>query len=92
MTNKLLPKPSATNKQVKEYTDAVKKGINSQFIIHMANGWSLRPATQPEKATLFSSKTLALKEAKQNAKSKRGDIFIFSQDGALIAEVKAKNS
>lgn len=92
MTNKLLPKPSATNKQVKEYTDAVKRGINSQFIIHMEKGWSLRPATQPEEATLFSSKALALKEAKQNAKSKRGDIFIFSQDGALIAEVKAKNS
>lgn len=88
MTNKLLPKPSPSNKQIKEYTDAVKKGINSQFIIHMANGWSLRPATKPEKATLFDTKESALKRAKQNARSK-SDIFIFSQDGALIAEVKA---
>lgn len=91
MTNKLLPKPSSANKQTKEYTDAVKKGINSQFIIHMTDGWSLRPATRPEKAMLFDTKELALKKAKQNAKSK-SDIFIFSQDGALIAEVKAKNA
>lgn len=89
MVNRLLPKPSPLNKQIQEYTDAVKKGINSQFIIHMSDGWSLRPATKPEKAVLYESKELALKEAKQNAESKKGDIFVFSRDGSLIAEVKS---
>ena len=55
----------------------------------MGGAYGLQPS---QKATLFSSKMLALKEAKQNAKSRSGDIFIFSEDGALIAEVKAKNS
>jgi len=88
MVNRALPKPSPSNKQIREYTDAVKKGINSQFIIHMSNGWSLRPATKPEKAVLFDSRELALKKAKQNAKPK-SDIFIFAENGSLIAEVKS---
>jgi hypothetical protein len=88
MVNRSLPKPSSSNKQIREYTDAVKKGVNSQFIIHMSNGWSLRPATKPEKAVLFDSKELALKKAKQNAKPK-SDIYIFSQSGSLIAEVRS---
>jgi hypothetical protein len=88
MVNRLLPKPSPSNKQIKEYMDAVKKGIDSQFIIHTDNGWSLRPATEPEKAVLFESKELALKEARQSAKP-QSDIFIFSETGSLIAEVKS---
>lgn len=88
MIDKPLPKPSPSNKQVQEYMNAVKKGINSQFIIHMSDGWSLRPAAKPEEAILFNSKELALKKAKQNAKPK-SDIFIFAQNGSLIAEVRS---
>lgn len=90
MVNKVLPKPSPSNKQIQEYMTAVRKGISSQFIIHMENGtWNLRPALEPKQAITFDSKELAIKKAKQNAKTKKGTIFIFGQDGSLIAELKA---
>jgi hypothetical protein len=69
---------------------AVRKGINSQFIIFIDTGrWSLQPAINPKKSTIYASKDLALNEARKNAQHTRGDIFIFNdKDGSLIAEVK----
>jgi hypothetical protein len=86
MTSKALPKPPESNAQVQEYMRAVRKGVNSQFVVRTSKGWSVQPATEPRKAVVFSSKEEALQKAKANAKSNQGDVFVFSEAGALIGQ------
>ena len=89
MTNKTLPKPPESNAQVQEYMLAVRKGLNSQFVVLTNKGWSVRPATEPAKAVIFASKVDALSKARTEAKARRGEIFIFDQNGALIGQETA---
>lgn len=89
MTNKTLPKPPESNAQVQEYMPAVRKGLNSQFVVLTSKGWSVRPATEPTQAVVFASKVDALNKAKDEARTKHGEIFIFDQNGALIGQEQA---
>lgn len=89
MANKALPRPSQSNVQVREYMSAVRKGLNSQFVVLTSKGWSVRPATEPAKAVVFTSKADALNRAKGEAKAKQGEVFIFDQNGALIGQERA---
>jgi hypothetical protein len=91
MTSKALPKPPESNAQVQEYMRAVRKGVNSQFVVRTSKGWSVQAATEPSKAVVFTTKEEALQKAKANAKLKPGDIFIFSEAGALIGQEQATN-
>jgi hypothetical protein len=89
MTSKTLPKPPESNAQVQEYMRAVRKGVNSQFVVRTSKGWSVQPATEPSKAVVFSTKEEALQKAKANAKSKQGEVFVFNEFGSLIEQEKA---
>ena len=86
MTSKTLPKPPESNIQVQEYMAAVRKGVNSQFVIQTSEGWSVRPAVEPSKAIFFTSKDEALQKAKAAAKAKHGEVFVFDQSGSLIGQ------
>jgi hypothetical protein len=87
MTNKTLPKPSESNPQVREYMSAVRKGLNSLFVVETQEGWSVRPAAEPAKSVVFTSKADALQKAKEEATPKQGEIFIFDQNGALLGQI-----
>jgi uncharacterized protein DUF2188 len=89
MTSKTLPKPPESNIQVQEYMAAVRKGVNSQFVIQTSGGWSVRPAVEPSKAVFFASKDEALQKAKAAAKAKRGEVFVFDHTGSLISQESA---
>lgn len=89
MTSRTLPKPPSSNTQVEEYMAAVQKGLNSLFVVHTGKGWSVRPAANPKKVTMFTYKAEALRKAKADAKAKQGEVFVFNQDGALIGQEKS---
>lgn len=89
MTTRTLPKPPDSNAQVNEYMKAVRKGVNSQFVMQTREGWSVRPAIEPSDAVLFASKYEALHKAKQEARTKQGEVFVFDQAGALIGQESA---
>ena len=63
MTSKTLPKPSEANAQVQEYMAAVRKGASSVFVMQKGDGWSVRPAMEPAKALVFTSKAEAIKKS-----------------------------
>jgi len=86
MTSKELPKPSSSNKQIQEYMTAVRKGLDSLFVVETDNGWSVAPAISPGKAVIHASKEEALQQAKAAAKSKHGEVFVFDQAGSLIGQ------
>ncbi len=68
---------------------AVQKGLKSHFVVQSTNGWSVRPAANPEQAVVFNSRAEALRQAKLHAKATQGEIFVFDQDGALIGRERA---
>ena len=84
MISETLSKPPESNAQVQEYMTAVRKGLNNQFVVATSKGWSVRLATEPAEAVVFASKTDAIRKAKDEVKAKKGEVFIFGQNGALI--------
>jgi hypothetical protein len=78
MNSKTLPKPSSSNKQVQEYMAAVRKGMDSYFVVETREGWSVRPATEPSKAASFATKEDAIQNARAAAKAKHGEVLYLT--------------
>lgn len=82
MTYKTLPKPAKSNRQVQEYTDAVRQGSNGQFVIPNGKGWYVRRANS-RTSKLFDTKFDAIAHAKVKAKEDKAELFIFDKNGRL---------
>ena len=86
MISKELPKPSSSNKQIQEYMAAVRKGMDSYFVVETHEGWSIRPATEPSQSVIFATKEEAIQNAKAVVKAKHGEVFVFNQARSLIGQ------
>ena len=82
MIYKTLPAPVKSNKQVREYLDALHKG--GRFVVPNGEGWYfLRPDSS--KSSLFDTKEEAIAKAKQELTQDKGELFIFDSAGQLIS-------
>jgi len=68
---------------------AVRKGMDSLFVVESHRGWSVQPATEPSRAVVYATKDEALQKAKAAAKAKHGEVFVFNQAGSLIGQEPA---
>ena len=82
MTYKTLPKPAQSNKQVKEYVDAVRQGSNGRFVIPNGKGWYVRRADS-RTSELFGTKSEAIAHAQAEVKEHKAELFIFDKTGQL---------
>lgn len=80
-----LPRPSKDNVQVQEYETAVRRGLNSHFVVHTANGWSVRKPKAERASGVFSTKAEAVAHAKRISSNQKTELFVFNQDGTLSA-------
>lgn len=87
MTYKTLPAPASTNQQVREYTTAVEKGYNSLFVVATSKGWNLTRASDQKLIAQFNSKSTAITEAKKQAASTKGNLFVFDIAGELLETI-----
>ncbi len=85
MTFKTLPQPAKSNKQVREYVQAVEKGMDSYFVVQNGGGWYVRKASAKSgRGTLFATKTDAIQDAKSKAARRNSEVIIFDNKGVLI--------
>ena len=89
MISKELPSPSNSNKQVQEYMAAVRKGMESYFVVETHEGWSIRPAIEPSQAVVFATKEEAIQRAKAAVKAKHGEVYVFNQARSLVGQEPA---
>lgn len=94
MQRKPLPKPSKDNKQVQEYTRAVKRGRDSHLVVPTDRGWSVRKPAASRASGNFSTKSDAVAYARKSAASSRSDVVVFSKNGktASFAPRSSKSS
>ncbi len=86
MTFKTLAPPAKSNKQIREYIEAVNKGFDSYFVVQNGKGWYVRKAsTKTSNGTLFATKTMAIKHAKQKATRKEAEVIVFNDKGTLLS-------
>jgi hypothetical protein len=85
MTFKTLPKPSSTNRQVREYTSAIDRGYRSLFVIATDKGWVLKGAWEEEPINTFKDKAKAVESAKKLASTKKTSFYVFDKAGELVA-------
>jgi hypothetical protein len=82
MQRKPLPLPPKSNQQVKEYTGAVKRGLNGYYISPSDKGWSVRRANASAVSSSFSTKAAAISYAK-NSVGNQADIVVYGKDGSV---------
>ena len=83
MTSKTLPIKST--KQIQEYIAAVRKGMNSHFVMQQENGWLVRNHIDSSSKS-FLEKDAAVSYATRIASKQRGTIFIFDSQGNLLEQ------
>ena len=82
MTHKTVTKPIKSNRQIREYLDAVNKG--GRYVIPNGKSWYLlRPGNQ--KSSTFSTRREAITQAKQELTADKGDLFVFDKAGRLVS-------
>ena len=85
MTIKTTKLPVRSTKEIKDYNHAVAKGMESYFVVQNGKGWYVRKASSKAKnATLFATKTEAIKNAKTKAAKRKSEVIIFNNKGALL--------
>jgi hypothetical protein len=86
MTYKTLPAPSPNNEQIREYTDAAKRGLDGHFVIKTENGWAVRKASAARSSIVSPTKADAVKRAREIAKNQRTDVYVFDTQGRLTSQ------
>ena len=81
MTSKTLPIKST--KQIQEYIAAVRKGMNSHFVMQQEHGWLVR-SQRDSISKSFATKDDAITYATTVASEQHGTIFIFDSNGNLL--------
>jgi hypothetical protein len=84
MTYKTLPSPSKSNKQVREYTEAVEKGFKSVFVRPGPQGWRVLLVRNQKVVGTFADQTAAVSEANKQAAAMDGTVFVFDKTGTLV--------
>ncbi len=62
-----LPPPPKSNKQVREYIEAVERGRKNYYVRQNDNGWHVRKASDRRGGQLFSTKSEAVQVARTRA-------------------------
>ena len=88
MQRKPLAPPSTDNKQVKEYTDAVKRGLNTYFVAPSKLGWNVYKARDKQHAKFYVTKHKAVTHAR-HASISGADVVVYDKDGNVtLIQVK----
>jgi len=86
MTFKTLSPPAKSNKQVREYIEAVKNGLDSYFVVQNGRGWYVRKASlRSGNGRLFQTKEAALEYAKKLSTKRKSEYLVFDNKGTLIS-------
>ena len=86
MTFKTLSPPAKSNKQVREYVQAVEKGLDSYFVVQNGRGWYVRKASlRSGNGTLFPNKAEAVEHAKKLSEKRNSEYLVFDNKGSLIS-------
>jgi hypothetical protein len=85
MTFKTIQLPERSTKETRDYARAVKKGMNSYFVVQNGKDWYVRKASaQNSNGKLFPNKTEAVEYAKKLALKRDSEYLVFNREGELI--------
>lgn len=77
-----LQRRNPDNPQIKEYTDAIRRGQKSYQVRSTDGGWQVRQFDGLYEKT-FLSKEDAVSHARKIAQSHASEIFIYAKDGRI---------
>lgn len=84
MKFKQLPPPPRSNKQIREYIEAVERGRNHYYVKQNGEGWYVRKASDRRGGQLFSTKSEALQVARARAAKKDSQVLVFNRKGDVL--------
>lgn len=77
MQRKPLPRPPRDNEQVSEYVTAVRRGLDSHFVVPSDGKWSVRRPKAARASGVFSTKAEALAHARKVLARQKTELFVF---------------
>ncbi len=83
MIKKVLKRRNLNNPQIKSYAKAVKRGLSSQHIIQVNNGWAVKKAGSSRLTQVLSTQKKAVAYGRKIARNNKVDLFIHKADGRI---------
>jgi hypothetical protein len=83
MRKKLLPRKNLNNPQIKSYTKAVEKGMNSQHVIPVNGSWAVKRVGAARASKVFDTQREAVSYGQKMARSKKSDLFVHGISGRI---------
>jgi hypothetical protein len=78
-----LRRPDPNNPQIREYTDAIRRGQKSYQVRAAGRGWIVRQFDGSYERT-FPSKEDAVSHARSAAEAHASEMFIYGKDGRIV--------
>ncbi len=83
MTKRLVKLKNPNSPQIKAYERAVKKGLKSQHVIPVENGWAVKRAGSTRLTRVFDMQTKAVKYGKKIARHNKVELFVHKSNGRI---------
>ena len=81
--NKILFKTNQNHPQIKEYKEAVEKGMRSYHVLPHGNQWIVKQAGSPKALVSLATQSQAVDYAKSLPKTLGTAVFVHGEDGRI---------
>lgn len=83
MIKKALPRKNLKNSQIKSYSQAVDKGMESQHVVPSNGSWAVKKAGASHISKIFDTQKEAVVYAQKVARNKGSELFVHASSGRI---------
>lgn len=83
MRKKVLPRKNLDNLQIKSYSKAVEKGMNSQHVVPTNGNWAVKMVGSARVSKIFDTQKEAVRYGQKVARNRRSELFVHSLSGRI---------
>jgi len=86
MTRSQLKPKNPSNQYLRDYAEAVRKGLESQHVLPHADGWAVKKIEANKASRVFANKKDAIKHAEKVAANQKSGVVVHKKDGRVAAK------
>jgi len=83
MNKQPLRPAKASNRQIRSYVAAAKRGQESYHVVRSDNGWSVKRAGANRAAGVYNTQSEAIKHGTNIARNNKTELFIHGTNGRI---------
>lgn len=83
MKKVLLPRKNLHNPQIDSYTQAIERGMRSQHVVKIQDGWAVKRASSDKPSKVFVTQREAVSYGRTVASKDHSALFVHGRNGRI---------